>query len=219
MKFALKLALTAALTLGGAAYAETIALYNTGCSVAGSVCNKLTDNGVNQDSNWIGSGGYGSYVFRNAWPAASGPWVTDGSSSSSAWLRPTTGESDPENTPFSWTQTFTLSSGSYSNFILSGQFAADNMGELFLNGQSIGTVNGFGSWASFSTTNASYLQAGANTLEFRAFNIGGASGNPAGFRLEFSNASVDVSVPEPIEVTGAIIGLAGMMTVRRRKAA
>jgi hypothetical protein len=91
---------------------------------------------------------------------------------------------------YTYATTFDLTGATLSNPTLAGRFAVDGlMSSLTLNGcgNSIDAGGDLGSWYSFALTNG--FVSGVNTLRFRTANIGGATGNPEGLRVEFTGAS------------------------------
>jgi hypothetical protein len=212
-----KLALAGALIVSANAYADTLALYNTGCTnTFNNACGVLSHGTL--DSHYGSTTGY---VWTDAWPAQSGPWTAP--SSTSAWLRPSDSANitDLPSHTYTWTQTFQLQ-GNPKTLNLAGRFGADNNSSIYLNGHLIAGMDpnfefGYTTWTPFSTTDASYLVNGTNTLTFVVNNLPGNSGNPAGLRVEFSSASA--SVPEPSEIltsAGMLLGL-GVAAFRRRR--
>ncbi len=120
---------------------------------------------------------------------------------------------------------------------ITGSWAADNRGELYLNGihQSelyTPPLSG-GPWGSNThtcdaTDNLCFMAmhafeitggfvSGVNQLEFRVWNEPQEIGNPAGFRTTISSAAY--AVPEPSAVALWLGGLGALALLRRRKAA
>ncbi|MDD2802144.1 MAG: hypothetical protein PHE96_11880, partial [Methylococcales bacterium] len=106
---------------------------------------------------------------------------------------------------------------------LTGRFSADNNAVAFLNDNPIGIASDFANWYSF-TAISDYFVAGINTLEFRAANIKGSSGNPTGLRVEFTASDVlpvqaanafSIQVPAPGAL--ALISLGILMFAGQRK--
>ena len=78
-----------------------------------------------------------------------------------------------------YTQTFDLSSANVSTVVLSGRWACDNDGTIFLNGNAVAgsttaTTTGFYGWKNFSIDDG--FLPGINTLEFRVHDLGGYTG-------------------------------------------
>jgi len=135
------------------------------------------------------------------------PWI--GTSSTSAWITPTTNAAANLNAGnYVFTTTFMLPVG-FTSASLSGQWATDNSGTMQLNGNSVGTPSAsFSSFTAFSIT-TSFL-AGTNTLSFTVNNAG-TSPSPIGLRVEISGAYTPAGqVPEPSSlatITGGLIAL------------
>ena len=104
-----------------------------------------------------------------------------------------------------------------SGLLLTGNFAADNMASVYLNGNptAIGSTtngnHGFIAFAPFAASSG--FVAGTNTLEFRvsndSFSIGG---------LNVDRVRLTASAPEPGTLALLAFGVAGGIAVRRRKA-
>lgn len=197
------------------ALADPIAgLVNTGTGVAGSLDTAYTLT-VEQGTTVI-TNTHPYVTTDNVWPIS--PWIAN--SSTSKWVTPTASQGDTfdgsTDGVYRFSLAFNLASTDYSRAALVGRFSADNAATVFLNGQAIGTSNGFESWSGFAA-NAGFV-AGANTLDFVVRNYAQHSGNPMGLRVEFLSSGVS-AVPEPQSwgMLAAGLGLLGFIT-RRRKA-
>lgn len=208
-----KIALIVAMGLASLnAHAVDIAgLYNTGFGLAAGT----------QDTNYALSsttgivGPYGYVTANGSFPLASN-WMPNTSSSSWLTLTANQGESfdHTSNGVYTWTTTFDLTGFDASSASFIGQFAADNTAIAYLNGNEIGTANGYSSWSSFSAS--SYFVSGINTLSFVLTNEALSSGNPAGLRVEFISSNV-TAVPEADTYALMLAGLGLMGLVVRRK--
>ncbi len=102
--------------------------------------------------------------------------------------------------------------------MLSGRWAADNTGSLFLNGTLISqiatTTEGHRSWTTINPVNTGFL-AGANVLEFVVTNVQNPSGNPTGLRTEL--VSSVSAIPEPSSYALLLAGLGVVGWVARRR--
>ncbi len=154
-------------------------------------------------------------------PVVPGGWIGD--SSTSAWIAPT-------NVPFlnggqayggyyDYQTTFTLASFNPANQAasLSGQWAADDSGTIFLNGVSTGqAADGYGAYSPFTLTSG--FQSGVNTLDFLVLEDGAGA---TGLRVDGIGGTVSpAAVPEASSTVslGALLtlGLGGLLLARRK---
>ena len=187
--------------------AQITGLVNTGGSFASGA----------QDTNYSLNGGFGYVTENGSFPL--GPWLANDATSS--WITPTAtqGQSfDPSvNGSYSWVLTFNLAGFDYSSASFTGRFAADNSAIATLNGNLIGTSNGFTSFSNFSANSG--FNSGLNTLEFLVTNTKQNSGNPTGLRVEFTQSNVVSAVPEPETYAMMLAGLGLMGAIARRRKA
>ena len=117
-----------------------------------------------------------------------------------------------------WYQTtFDLSGLIPSTASITGEWASDNCGEIYLNwaatGQTTGALpNCLGVRHSFTLT-AGFV-AGTNTLAFRVENLPGDTGNPTGILVSLSGTADHA--PEPATLGLLSSGLLGLWLLRRR---
>jgi hypothetical protein len=203
---------------GGMASAATIDLYSTGYTAGGgSPVLPLF-----QDGNWTllsgppgGSYGYAPYVtFGSAlsqFPFSSGAWLKDGSSgSTSEWVSPKAIEqsADPNSstTPYVYQETFDLTGLNWATVVITGEWSADNYGDIVVNGTEVTTgVDGsipnaageFKSFTSFTlnSANAGFLP-GLNTIQFDVFNNSSGSPDVTGINVDILSATANPT-PEP----------------------
>lgn len=210
------------LAFGAAASAATVpipGIVNTGASfTAGQVDSNYSFAAISGTA--VGTGGYGVVTADSGFPLS--VWLAN--SSRSKWLTPSANQAqsyDPSaNGTYRWTMNFNLTGFDASTALLSGRWAADNTGSLFLNGSLISQitapVEGHRSWTTISQVNTGFL-AGANVLEFVVTNVGSPTGNPTGLRAEF--ASSVTAVPEPSSYAMLLAGLAAVAWVKRSRQA
>jgi hypothetical protein len=224
------------LAASGIAQAGTIAIYSTGFSSTGT--NLLEGQ---HDGNWTitskpGGGTSVPFVtngyfpppltFLNSGPFAAG-WIGD--SLASAWISPRATESGSSDASGNYTyqESFYLDPAFFTTAVIAGQWAADNTGDIFINGTQVilgqdgsiplGTTGAFNHFTSFTLNfaNAGFV-AGMNTIQFVVNNNTKGTPNTTGLDVDFTSTFV---VPEP--GTFALMGL-GLSTfsyfaIKRRK--
>jgi len=138
-------------------------------------------------------------------PTADSKWISPGANATSV-----AGD-------YVYTQTFDLSSTNISTVVLSGRWACDNDGAIFLNGipvsyTSTATTTGYYGWKNFSID--SDFLPGINTLEFRVHDTGGNTGMRAeitAIGLYFGDAFKTYS-QWTTEMTALHPGMGGLLT-------
>lgn len=115
-------------------------------------------------------------------------WMANSASPVSRWISPFANHVGPAGT-YVYRHVFRLTTCDPASAIISGQWMADNSGEIYFNGVKVPgadiTVNtGFQNWQSF-TINTGFINTGLNTIEFRVRNDSFATG----LRVEFTRAS------------------------------
>ncbi|MGE3312068.1 MAG: hypothetical protein AB7O66_19050 [Limisphaerales bacterium] len=114
-------------------------------------------------------------------PIAEGPWLAN--NELSRWIGP---REDPSAATagglYAYRLNLDLTGFNPDTVVLSGNWAADNSAELWVNGVPTGaTQAGFGGLGAFSVTR--FFKAGVNTIDFRVTN-GDLTGGPTGLRVE-----------------------------------
>src|ERR1017187_8163668 len=194
----IQLSLLILVLIASSAFASPITtLYDTGLASPTSA-----------DPNWTVNGST-AFVTNNAgFPF--GPWQAD--STTSRWISPQAsyvgGQTDTPGT-YTYATTFNLAGYVASTASISFSWAVDNsISDVLVNGVSMGHTFPVPTSFTFqpSVTIPNTFLAGVNTLQFVTINAAGASGNPAGLRIEFTSDATLTTVPEPGTLT--LIGAA-----------
>jgi hypothetical protein len=154
-------------------------------------------------------------------------WVSNASSLASRWIMPNPMPCcSTSDTVYSISLTFDLTGYDSTSASLSGRWATDNFGDVYLNGALLtlghspsagDPLTGFSQWSPFAASSG--FVAGLNTLSFRVVNSGSTgfdTDNPTGLRVEFLSSSVS-AVPETSTYLMLFAGLAVLACVTRRK--
>jgi len=161
-----------------------ISVFNTGVSNTGALLSAGSADPHYQLVANPDGGGTTSFVTSTI---PSPPWVSNGPKSQ--WIAPDPNQ-DHGNFPggtYNYKMTFDLTGLDPNTAQLTGQWATDNSGEIFLNGVSTGFTTpdiGFESFSPFTITSG--FVAGLNTLEFKVFNDAGSS---TGLRVEIGGTA------------------------------
>jgi hypothetical protein len=151
-------------------------------------------------------------VLENWKASASNPsWLAN--TPTSQWLTPTGSGSDTHPSGmYSLQLTFDLVGYDPKNVSISGQWATDNVGEIYLNGSDTGisAPDEFLAWNPFTLSTG--LVAGPNVIEFRVVNVDSAPPDPVGLRVEFTSIQ---AVPEPDSI--GLLGICGIALLSRRR--
>jgi hypothetical protein len=191
-------------------------LYNTGVNGSG-----VAVSGVGLvDQHWTLTGDTAYVSGQNGVFPLNGPWLADNTVSRWITPEPLAGATlDPvANGLYFYNLAFSLTGFDPATASFAARFAADNsVTQIKLNNTVLtAPAGGFGSWTSFAA-NSGFV-AGLNNLQITVTNIGQASGNPSGLRVEFTQSDVSLS-PAPEPATWAMLvlgfGLVGV-TARRR---
>jgi hypothetical protein len=173
------------------------------------------------DANWSLTSSAETIIGTDAFITQPGQfpfpfWLPD--TSTGQWIGPQAGGNEGNDAPglYVYTETFDLTAYDLATVVLSGQFAADNGAEIFLNG--VDTGIGTGTYASLTALNlTSGFVQGLNTLTFDVTNGPQLSNNPSGLFVELSGTGVLTSaLPEPASFAYMGLGLAALGILGRR---
>ena len=136
-------------------------------------------------------------------------------SPTSSWISYSS-NGEPGNGVATFLTTFTLTGSSTAGAAISGLWAVDNIGEIFLNGHDTGIGLAFGYPAfqqlhAFSITNSDWFVVGENQLTFVVTDVG----PPLALRVD----GLTAAVPEPSTWAMMILGFLGVgfMAYRRKE--
>jgi hypothetical protein len=189
-------------------------------SVQATLISGLYNTGVD---NLGAAGSLGSNEMHYAMTGPSSPaiviskhpnWVS--APSGSAWIGPSNGDvSDPSGL-YSYQLFFDLTNVNLSTVQISGDWATDNSGKIYLNNNDTGVFKGSSGFVSLdSFTITSQFNSGINTLDFRVTNDTGTVGNPVGLLVANLNG-VAKPVPEPTTIFLLGSGFAGLAVFRKK---
>jgi hypothetical protein len=218
----IKLAIICNLAFTCAASGNAILIYNTGES---SALTALPTGQSNPNYNVVAAPSgvpLGAAITTAANPywlpnASTADWISPGSSGLTNWAGGT----------YDYQTTFSLAGLNASTAQLTGSWASDNGGCIYLNGTNTGNctaaVGGFQSLVAFTITTG--FQAGVNVLDFIVTN---GANSPTGVFIDISGtalAAIAISpqvatVPEPATFPALLgVGLVGLAAVfcRRRR--
>ena len=198
----------ALLTCVPASAAPIPGLFNTGVDVSGNAL--LGGDGV-VDPHWVVVGGSNALTYKH--PA----YLTE--DADSRWINPNGSETDP-GADFRLRLVFDLTGLNPLTAVISGNWGVDNCGHISLNGATTaGAITGCNEMASFQSmpgfTFTSGFVSGLNTLDLVVSNSGG----PAAARVDNligTATALESTVPEPGSIALAVMGLTGMLLLRRK---
>jgi len=214
--------------LGGVLFATPINICGTGFT---AVCAGLAGFG-SVDGNFTlianadvpGNPSTPAYVALNQFPVGpAGPWVSD--TSTGQWIVPAVGGNEMAGDAvgnYNYQESFNLTGFTLSTVTLSGMWAVDNIGCIYVNGANtndcINSPTAFSALTAFaiSSANATFV-AGVNTITFETVNTAGPMVNPTGLFVELSGNGTSASgVPEPMTLSMLGVGLLGLGLAGRK---
>jgi hypothetical protein len=198
----------AVFALAGAAHAAPIIIFNTGVDAAGI---PLPD-GTRPDPNYVltavPTGSMDTLVRTSAGGYPIPPWIGD--DPISTWI-------GPYNSPFlngqlglyHFRTTFDLTGLNPATAVLTGQWATDDIGDIWLNG-ALMTGNSSLTWSTwYPILITTGFIDGVNTLDFVVNNT---VLSYIGLRVEISGTA---DTPEPASLVLLAVGLAALTALRR----
>lgn len=217
-------ALTAALIVGAASQAEALpipGLFNTGVDSTGTV---LPAGTTDPHYTLIASDDPafpGPAAKVTDFPPLPAGWISN--SSTSQWISPNPVQFLDSNAPsgdaagtYIYDLPFDLTGLNSKMASISGSWAVDDIGLIFLNGMYVlGTTNLSGSsvLTSFSIPSTANFVSGMNHLDFVVVNSAAGS---TGLRVEGLSGNAP-GIPEPASIVLAGIGFVGLVALRLRR--
>jgi hypothetical protein len=197
--------------------AAPVAVFGTGVDFSGQV---LADGAVDPHYQLIASAAP-LYPGPNAVVADTQvhpveKWISTGAASKWISIRADAATHNPEG-EYIYRTTFDLTGFDLGTVILTGQFAPDDVGSIFLNNVAT-RVNVCCYYQWFPFTLSSGFVAGVNTLDFVVENSGGG---PTGIRVDLAGSGDASAVPEPgswmlLIIGGGALGL--LANIKRQRA-
>jgi hypothetical protein len=202
----LSLAVVVAWALAVSAQAATIDVFSTGVDGTGSV---VAAGSVDAHYSLVSGPVTGGTVVPTSIPSP--PWIAN--TATAQWIAPNYDQSF--NNPYAgggnlpglyvYETTFDLTGLDASTAVITGGYASDDGGEIWLNGVNLGVSTGTPPYSALTafTINSGFL-AGVNTLQFRVTNTGLASDpwtgpqgqNPTGLYVSITSTYAR-PIPEP----------------------
>lgn len=184
-------------------------LYPTGSNGSGGTlgdgASDLFYSVVSSNNTWYNSNPQGTVIKQ-----ANIPWVWFPNTTSARWIYDNADGNVNAGATVTFRLTFNLTGYIPSTAVLFGASAADDSGQIFLNGNFIGACGGYNAPTPFGATSG--FLPGVNTLDFVVQDIGGAI---SGLIVPDIGGHAD-KVPAPGAV--ALLGLGGLIATRRRRA-
>jgi hypothetical protein len=173
------------------------------------------------DGNWSLSTSAESIIGSDAFITETGQfpfpfWMAN--TSTGQWIGPQAQGNETNDAPglYIYSESFDLTGFNLATVVLSGQIAADDSAEVFLNG--VDTGMGASTFSSLSALNiTSGFNQGLNTITIDVTNGPNLAGNPSGLFVELAGTgTLGVTTPEPASFAFMGLGLAALGILGRR---
>jgi PEP-CTERM motif len=196
--------------------AGSISLFNTGIDATGTPLS-----GGSTDPHWTIVSGPGITTPQAAVVVSNqSPFGLYAQDPNSRWIWVNSSGNGAINSPYDFRLTFDLTGLNPSTASITGSWGVDNVGQIELNGTTVGIGSGtltlpnfedgnFGVLHSFALTNG--FVAGINTIDILATDLG----NPGGLNVTslVGTAQVSQAVPEPASWMAMGLGLANITLI------
>lgn len=216
--------------LSGVLFATPIGIcgtgFSSGCGAQINPTSGAADGNFSLVANADGASTTAFVVLNNQMPVAPfGTWLAD--TGTGEWIGPAAGGNEMTNDVagnYNYQESFDLTGFTLSSVTLSGFWAVDNHGCIFLNGTNTGDCitsdTAYSALTAFSIVNGqngATFNSGINTITFETVNITGPTLDPTGLLVELSGTGTLAGpAPEPMTLSMLGVGLLGLGLVGRK---
>lgn len=209
--YALSIAVVVGLWDGALARAEVVPVFGTGVSPTGAL---LPDTAIDphytliQYPGQVGTTPAPTFVLSGI----THTYILSGTSSKWISWSPTWIDATPSGV-WVYRTTFDLTGFLPNTAVLTGRIASDDEATIFLNGVNTGIVSPRSDVFTELTLSTGFV-SGVNTIDFRVTNLPFVSFNPSALRVDLSGSAT--AVPEPSTMALSVVGVVGLLFLRRR---